>query len=89
MLILGSNDYMLKSTKKMLTNKFFIKDLSVADVILELKMIKSFDGLILSQSHYIEKKFDKFFISDNNIVKTSMNISVHLSKNKGNGIDRL
>jgi hypothetical protein len=39
MLILGSNDYMMKSTKKILTNKFFIKDLNVADVILELKMI--------------------------------------------------
>jgi hypothetical protein len=89
MLILGSNDYMMKSTKKILTNKFFIKDLNVADVILELKMIKPFDGLILSQSHYIEEIFDKFSIGENSIVKISMDISVHISKNKGKGMDRL
>jgi hypothetical protein len=87
MLILGSNDYMMKSTKKILTNKFFIKDLNVADVILELKMIKPFDGLILSQSHYIEEIFDKFSIGENSIVKISMDISVHISKNKGKGMD--
>jgi hypothetical protein len=87
MLILGSNDYMMKSTKKILTNKFFIKDLNVADVILELKMIKPFDGLILSQSHYIEEIFDKFSIGENSIVKISIDISVHISKNKGKGID--
>lgn len=87
MLILGSNDYMMKSTKKILTNKFFIKDLNVADVILELKMIKPFDGLILSQSHYIEEIFDKFSIGENSIVKISMDISVYISKNKGKGMD--
>jgi hypothetical protein len=87
MLILDSNDYMMKSAKKILTNKFFIKDLNVADVILELKMIKPFDGLILSQSHYIEEIFDKFSIGENSIVKISIDISVHISKNKGKGID--
>jgi len=87
MLILGSNDYMMKSTKKILTNKFFIKDLNVVDVILELKMIKPFDGLILSQSHYIEEIFDKFSIGENSIVKISMDISVYISKNKGKGMD--
>jgi hypothetical protein len=34
MLILSSNDHIIKSIKKMLTKKFDIKDLGVADVIL-------------------------------------------------------
>jgi hypothetical protein len=34
MLILSNNDHMIKSTKKVLTNKFDIKDLGVVDVIL-------------------------------------------------------
>ena len=34
MLILDNNDYIIKSTKKILTNKFDMKNLGVADVIL-------------------------------------------------------
>jgi hypothetical protein len=34
MLTLDINDHMIKSTKKMLTNKFDMKDLGVVDVIL-------------------------------------------------------
>ena len=34
MLILSNNYHMIKSTKKVLTNKFDIKDLGVVDVIL-------------------------------------------------------
>jgi hypothetical protein len=34
MLILDNNDHIIKSTKKILTNKFDMKNLGVADVIL-------------------------------------------------------
>ena len=34
MLILGSNNYTITTTKKMLSSKFNMKDLGVADVIL-------------------------------------------------------
>ena len=34
MLILSNNDHMIKSTKKMLTKKFVMKNLGVVDVIL-------------------------------------------------------
>jgi len=37
MLILDNNDHVIKSTKKMLNNKFDIKDLSVVDVTLIIK----------------------------------------------------
>ena len=48
MLTLDINDHMIKSTKKMLTNKFDMKDLGVADVILGIKISRTFEGLILS-----------------------------------------
>jgi hypothetical protein len=48
MLTLDINDHMIKSTKKMLTNKFDMKDLDVVDVILGIKISRTFEGLILS-----------------------------------------
>jgi hypothetical protein len=48
MLTLDINDHMIKSTKKMLTNKFDMKDLGVAYVILGIKISRTFEGLILS-----------------------------------------
>ena len=44
----------------MLFGKFNMKDLGVADVILGIKISRTSGGLILSQSHYIEKLLDKF-----------------------------
>ena len=60
-LILGSNDHMIKSTKKMLTNKFDMKDLGVVDVILGINIFRTSNRYVLSQSHYIEKVLNKFF----------------------------
>jgi hypothetical protein len=48
MLILDNNDYMIKSTKKISINKFDIKDLDVADVMLKIKIFRTFDKLVLS-----------------------------------------
>jgi hypothetical protein len=48
MFILDNNDHMIKSTKKILTNKFYMKDLGVADIILGIKIYRTFDGLVLS-----------------------------------------
>ena len=41
----------MKVTKRMLTIKFNMKDLSVIDVIQEIKFASTFYGLILSQSN--------------------------------------
>jgi hypothetical protein len=68
-LIIGSNDHMIKSIKIILTKKSDMKDLGVANVILGIKLSKIFDGSILSHSHYFEKIFDKFSKCDNCIVK--------------------
>ena len=47
-LILGSNDYMIKSTKKILTNMFDMKDLGIIDVILRINVYRKSNGLVLS-----------------------------------------
>jgi hypothetical protein len=59
MLILYSNDHMIKSTEKMLTSKFYMKELGVAIVILEINIYKTSNGLILSKSYW--EKFREIF----------------------------
>jgi len=54
------------SPTKILINKFDMKDLGDIDV------------LVMSQSHYVKKILDKFFIGENSTIKTPMNISVIL-----------
>ena len=88
MLIMGSNNEVIKTTKKMLNNKFNMKDLGVADVILGIKISKTSDGLILSQSHYIEKILKKFKQDDNSSTRTPVDVNLHLSKNNGKSISQ-
>uniref|UniRef100_A0A2N9FSL6 Reverse transcriptase Ty1/copia-type domain-containing protein n=1 Tax=Fagus sylvatica TaxID=28930 RepID=A0A2N9FSL6_FAGSY len=52
-----SNNDIIKATKRMLNSKFDMKDLGVVDVILGIKITRTSDGLVLSQSHYIKKEF--------------------------------
>ena len=51
MLILGTSIEIIKSTKRMLSNNFDMKDLGVVDVILEIKITRTPNGISLSQSH--------------------------------------
>lgn len=88
LLIMGSNDDIIQATKRMLNNKFDMKDLGVADVILGIKISKSSDGLILSQSHYIEKILKKYNQDNSSPARTPIDISIHLSKNNGKGISQ-
>ena len=66
-----------------------MKDLGVADVILEIQVSRTYDGLVLSQSHYIGKILDRIFKGDNSTLKTPIVISLHLSNNKSRGINHL
>ncbi|KAK9942775.1 hypothetical protein M0R45_008423 [Rubus argutus] len=88
MLIIGSNNEMIKTTKKILTGRFDMKDMGVADVILGIKISKTSEGLVLSQSHYIEKIISKFGNYDNP-AKTPYDINLHLTKNTGIGISQI
>ena len=48
MFILDNNDYTIKFNKKIFTNKFNMKYLGVADVILKIKITYTFNGLTSS-----------------------------------------
>ena len=85
---MGSNNEVIKTTKKMLNNKFNMKDLGVADVILGIKISKTSDGLILSQSHYMEKILKKFKQDDSSPTRTLVDVNLHLSKNNGKSISQ-
>lgn len=75
MVSLASNDYMIKYTKKIFTNKFNMKDLSVTNIIPYIKISRKFDGLVLSQCYYVGKILIKFCIDDNSIVKILVDLS--------------
>ena len=79
---MGSNNEIIKTTTEMFNNKFEMKDLGVADVILGIKISKTSDGLILSQSHYIEKILKKFKQNDSSLMRTPVDVNLHLSKKK-------
>ena len=88
MIIMGNNNKVIKTTKKMFNNKFNMKDLGVANVILGIKISKTLDGLILSQSHYIEKILKKFKQDDSSPTRTPIDVNLHLSKNNGKSISQ-
>lgn len=87
-LIIGSNERMVKSTKDMLNSRFDMKDMGLAEVILGIKIIRTPNGLTLSQSHYVDKILDKFSNGDIATAKTPIDISQHLSKNQGDSVSQ-
>ena len=89
MLIIGSNINIIKKTKQMLANKFEMKDMGVADVILGIKISRTPQGLVLSQSHYVDKILKKYKKHEIVIAKTPIDGSLHLSKNNGDSIAQL
>ena len=89
MLIVGSNDRMIRSTKDMLKARFDMKDMGLADVILGMKILRTQNGLVLSQSHYVDKILGKFCPEDMSIAQSPIDTSQHLSKNRGEAVAQL
>ena len=81
-LIVGSDDKMIKSTKNMLNSRFDMKDMGLADVILGIKITRISNRLILNQSHYVNKILEKFNNDDFGVTRTPLDNSLHLSKNR-------
>ena len=73
----------------MLASKFDMKDLGVADVILGIKILKTPNGLALSQNHYIQKILEKFKFFNFKRAKTPIYVNLHLAKNKGESQSQL
>ena len=86
MLIIGSDDKMITSTKNMLNSRFDTKDMRLADVMLGIKIKRTSDGLILSQSHYVDNILGKFDKVNYGIARTLVDATLHLSKNKGESV---
>ena len=83
MLIIGSNNNIIKATKRMLTCKFDMKDFGVVDVIIGMKISRKSYGLVLSQSHCVKNILEKFRKYDDSLVRTIVDVNLHLTKNKG------
>lgn len=67
----------------MLKARFDMKDMGLADVILGVKITRTQSGLVLSQSHYVDKILEKFNANDSNEARTPLDTSQHLAKNRG------
>ena len=89
MLIVRSDDDMIKSTKNILKSKFDMKNMGLANVILEIKISRTSNGFILSQTHFVDKILGKFNKDDNIVSKTQLDMSIHLSKNRGDDISQV
>lgn len=51
---MGNSQEMIKTTKRMLTQHFDMKDMGIADVILGIKITRTSEAIVLSQSHHVE-----------------------------------
>ena len=73
----------------MIASKFDMKDLGVVYVILGIKILKTPNGLALSQTHYIQKILEKFNFLNFKREKTPIDVNLHLAKNKGESQSQL
>jgi len=77
------------NTKHFLTSKFDMKDMGKASIILDIKIIRRDNGIMLTQEHYVEKlikKFGHFYVTP---MSTSYDVNTQLKKNKGEVIAQL
>ncbi|KAL0362113.1 UNVERIFIED_CONTAM: Retrovirus-related Pol polyprotein from transposon TNT 1-94, partial [Sesamum calycinum] len=72
----------ITETQSFLKNKFEMKDMGEADVILGIKLIRSTNGIVISQSHYVEKIIENFGYQNSRIGKTPYDSSIALFKNE-------
>ena len=82
MLIFGTNLQLVINTKSFLRSKFDMKDLGEVEVILGIKIIRTLNGLNLSQEHYVKKILKRFEHFDCKPVSTPYDPSSKLEKNR-------
>ena len=89
-LIFGTNLNIINEVKNFLSRCFEMKDLRVADVIPNIKLLRDDDGgITLLQSHYVEKILSRFGYSDCKPSLTPYDASVLLRKNQRIARDQL
>jgi hypothetical protein len=75
MLIFCTSMNVMHSTKHFLTSKFNMKDMGEVSVILDIKIIRRDNCIMLTQKHYIEKLFKKFGHFNMTLVSTPYDAS--------------
>ena len=85
MLIIGNDDKIIISIKNMLNSRFDMKDMGLANVLLGIQILRTSNGLILSQSHYVDNILGKFDKDNSGIARTLVDVTIYIyiSKNKG------
>nr|GEY31565.1 hypothetical protein [Tanacetum cinerariifolium] len=83
MLIFGTDQVQVDLTKEFLSLRFSMKDMGEAAVILGIKIKHESNGIVISQSHYIEKVLKKFNYSDCTPVSTPLDTCEKLMPNRG------
>ncbi|GJZ66438.1 zinc finger, CCHC-type containing protein [Tanacetum coccineum] len=78
---LNQADKCVDMTKEFLSSRFSMKDTGEANVILSIRIKHESNGILISQSHYIEKVLKKFNYFDYTPVSTSMDTSDKLVPN--------
>ncbi|GJY44250.1 zinc finger, CCHC-type containing protein [Tanacetum coccineum] len=89
MRIFGTDQNQVDKTKKFLSSRFSMKDMGEADVILGIKIKRENKGIVITQSHYIEKILKKFNHKDCSPVSTPMDLVEKLMPNTGKPVDQL
>nr|GEX50386.1 zinc finger, CCHC-type [Tanacetum cinerariifolium] len=89
MLIFVTDQNQVDKTKKFLSSRFSMKDMGEADVILGIKILNENKGIVITQSHYIEKILKKFNREDCSPVSTHMDPVEKLKPNTGKPVDQL
>nr|GEY20615.1 zinc finger, CCHC-type [Tanacetum cinerariifolium] len=77
------------SGKEVLSSRFSMKDMGEADVILSIKIKRENKGIVIAQSHYIEKILKKFNREDCSPVSTPIDPVEKLKPNTGKHVDQL
>ncbi|KAJ9555710.1 hypothetical protein OSB04_010324 [Centaurea solstitialis] len=61
-------------------------NIGLANVILGIKITRTENGLVLSQTHYMDKILENFNQGDTSIARTPIDTSQHVSKNRGDSV---
>lgn len=70
MFIFSTNHELVLETLRYLASKFGIKDMGEANIILDVKIIRKGDSLMLSQEHYVYKLLKKLRQFDVKLMST-------------------
>ncbi|GJS18624.1 zinc finger, CCHC-type containing protein [Tanacetum coccineum] len=70
------------------SDKFSMKDMGEADVILGIKIKRKNKGIVITQSHYIKKILKKFNREDCSPLSTPMDLVEKLKPNTGKPVDQ-